>query len=100
MRSLAHGSGAALLAGAFFAGALALAGAAGAADPGADRPVVEQLLDILLQQQSITRDQYEALLEQSQREQAAAAAQAAEVAKAAALAQPPTPPVASGPAWN
>src|SRR5262245_23874607 len=77
---------------------IALAGAARAEDSpaaGADRPVVEKLLDILLQQQSITRDQYQELLLQSRREQAEAAARAAEVAKAA-----PTPPVSAGPAWN
>src|SRR5262249_35225019 len=69
---------------------------AGGASAAADRPVVEKVLDILLQQQSITQDQYQALLDQARREQAAAAAQIADAAQAA-----PTSIVASGPpAWN
>lgn len=101
MRSLALRSGQRLAAGSFLAAALALPAAAGADDaPGAaagrDRPVVEKVLDVLLQQKSITRDQYEALLDQARREQAAAADQRAEAAKAET-----TAPVAAGaPGWS
>jgi phosphate-selective porin OprO/OprP len=98
MRSLAFRSGPRLVAGSFFAASLALAGTAGAEEtPGAatGRPVVEQVLDILLQQKSIDQDQYQALLDQARREQSAAAAELAEVAKADT-----TAPVSSGPGWN
>ncbi len=88
---------------------LALAAAA-SADPtagsrtgldGAEgRPVVERLLDILLQQKSITQGQYDELLAQARREQAGVAAPTAGVAKTAE-----TAPVAAGPGdwsfdWN
>jgi phosphate-selective porin OprO/OprP len=84
------------------AAGLALAGparadeAGGAAAGAADGTVVEKLLDIMLQQKSITREQYDALLAQAQQEQAAAAARMAETAQAAE-----TAPVAAGPpAWD
>jgi phosphate-selective porin OprO/OprP len=99
MRTLALTSGGRRLAAAFvFAAGLALAGpaaadeVAGAAAGAADGTVVEKLLDIMLQQQSITRAQYDALLEQAREEQAAAAARMAEAAKAEE-----TAPVAAGP---
>ena len=104
MRSLALRSGRRLVAASAFAAVLALAGAAGAEDAagtgaaaaGAEPPVVEKVLDILLQQKSITRDQYQELLDQARHEQAAAAARIAEAAKAA-----PTAPAAGGaPGWN
>jgi len=103
MRSLALRSGRRLVAASAFAAVLALAGAAGAEDAagtgaaaaGADPPVVEKVLDILLQQKSITRDQYQELLDQARHEQAAAAARIAEAAKAA-----PTAPAAGAPGWN
>ena len=77
----------------------ALAGAASAAPVGApaapaEKPVVEKLLDIMLQQKTITPAQYQELLDQAKREQAAAAEHAAEAAKA------PPAPAAAAPAWN
>jgi phosphate-selective porin OprO/OprP len=105
MRSPAHTSGRRRRAAAAFsiAASLALAGAAaadevaGAGVSGAsDGTVVEKLLDILLQQKSITRDQYDALLEQARREEAAAAARLADAAKVGETAA-----VAAGPSdWN
>jgi phosphate-selective porin OprO/OprP len=84
-----------------FAVGLALAATA-LADPTAASPngtVVEQLLDILLEQKSITKSHYDELLAQARREQAAAAARLAEAAERAA--PPETPPVAAGPSdWN
>src|SRR5262245_4050372 len=79
MRSLALTSGGRRLAAAslFAAGALAgaaaadeVAGAGGDAGGAAGGTVVEKLLDILLQQKSITKGQYEALLEQARQEEA------------------------------
>ena len=75
---------------------LALAGAAGAADAdggsAGEKPVVEKLLDILLQQQSITPAQYDELLAQARREQAADAARvAAAKAETPAVSAAPEP---------
>ncbi len=97
MRTLALTSGRRRLAAAFlFAAGLALAGpaAADAVAGAADGSVVEKLLDILLQQKSITKGQYDALLEEARQEEAAA--RMAEAAKASE-----TAPVAAGPpAWD
>ncbi len=72
---------------------VALAGAAPAASSDTpEKPVVEKLLDILLQQQTITPTQYQELLAQARREQAAAAERAVEAAAAE-----PTPPGSAGP---
>jgi len=80
--------------------AAALAGAASAdaidaAEASGEKPVVERLLDIMLQQKSITPAQYDELLAQAKREQGAATAAAAAE----------TPPVSAGPEdwdfkWN
>src|SRR5262245_22256531 len=67
-------------------------GSRNGADGAADRPVVEKLLDILLQQKSITQGQHDELLEQARREQAEAAAQLAAAERPAEVA-----PVAAGP---
>ncbi|MCI0547724.1 MAG: OprO/OprP family phosphate-selective porin, partial [Candidatus Rokubacteria bacterium] len=106
MRTLALTRGRRRLAAAsFFAAGLALAGPAAADEVGgatvgatgaADGTVVEKLLDIMLQQQSIPREQYDALLEQARQEQAAAAARMAETAKAEETA----PVAAAPPAWD
>jgi hypothetical protein len=85
----------------FFAAGMALAASAAAdevggaaAEPGAaaNGTVVERLLDIMLQQKSITKGQYDELLDQAQREEAAAAARMAEAARA-----PETAPVSTAP---
>jgi phosphate-selective porin OprO/OprP len=73
---------------------------AGAAEATAEKPVVEKLLDIMLQQHSITPAQYDELLAQAKREQVAAVERAAEAASAAE-----TAPAAPSPedwhfAWN
>src|SRR5262245_48537989 len=106
MRTLALSSrGRRLAATSCFAAALALAGAAAADDAGggsagaagvSNAPVVEQLLDILLQQKSITKSQYDALLEQARREEAAAAARIAQAAQPAES----TPVSAGAPKWD
>jgi len=110
MRSLALSDGLRHFAAAsLFAAGMALAGSAAADEVGgaghdvvapSDGTVVERLLDIMLQQKSITKSQYDELLDQARREEAAAAAQMAEAAKA-----PETAPVSTGPpqwefGWN
>ena len=102
MRSLALSDGLRRFAAAsLFAAGMALAGSAAADEVGgsghdvavpSDGSVVERLLDIMLQQKSITKSQYDELLDQARREEAAAAAQMAEAAKA-----PETAPVSTGP---
>lgn len=82
----------------FFAAGVALAGTAaadevGGAEAGAAAPaggtVVERLLDIMLQQKSITKSQYDELLDQARREEAAAAARIAEAAETAPVSEGP-----------
>jgi hypothetical protein len=60
---------------------------------------VERLLDVLLAQGTITREQHDELLAQARRDEALAAAQAAEAERGEATA--PTAPVSSGgEAWD
>jgi len=105
MRSLALASGVRRSAAAsFLAAGMAVAGPAAADEVGgagvgatqaSEGTVVERLLDIMLQQKSISKSQYDELLDQARREEAAAAARlagAAETAKA-----PETAPVSSAP---
>jgi phosphate-selective porin OprO/OprP len=102
MRSLALSDGLRRFAAAsLFAAGMALAGPAAADEVGgaghdvvapSNGTVVERLLDIMLQQKSITKSQYDELLDQARREEAAAAAQMAEAAKA-----PETAPVSAPP---
>ena len=102
MRTLAHPDALRRLAAAsFFAAGLALAGSAaadevGGAETGMETPaggtVVERLLDIMLQQKSITKSQYDELLAQARREEAEAAAKLAEAEKAAETAPVSSPP--------
>jgi len=102
MRTLAYSDGLRRIAAAsFFAAGLALAGSAAAddvagAEAGAATPaggtVVERLLDIMLQQKSITKHQYDELLDQARREEAAAAARIAEAEKTAETAPVSSPP--------
>ncbi len=102
MRSLALSDGLRRFAAAsLFTAGMALAGSAAADEVGgavhdvaapSDGTVVERLLDIMLQQKSITKSQYEELLDQARREEAEAAARMAEAAKA-----PETAPVSTGP---
>jgi phosphate-selective porin OprO/OprP len=94
----------------FLAVSLALSGAAGAGETVGDgsnaaevaeKPVVEKVLDILLQQKTISQQQYESLLDQSRREQAEAAARIAEAAqKAPATSAPEEAPDDWTFAWN
>jgi phosphate-selective porin OprO/OprP len=102
MRSLALGRRLPLAAASFLVTALALSGAAGAEDVGgsaatatgaSDRPVVEKVLDILLQEKSITQGQYQELLDQARREQAAHSSDAAK-------ASPTAPVAADAPGWD
>jgi phosphate-selective porin OprO/OprP len=82
-------------------GAVAWGAAAGADEVGGeavavagDKPVVEKLLDIMLESGQINRAQYDDLLEQSRQEQVPAAA-------VAAAADTATPPVGSAPTdWS
>lgn len=87
------------------AASLTLAGAASAdevrgaevATAGASEgTVVERLLDIMLQQKTITRSQYDELLSQARSEEAAAAARMSEAAKQAETA----PAAAEQPEWD
>jgi phosphate-selective porin OprO/OprP len=77
-----------------FTASPALADEIGGADvvTGGSKPVVEQLLDVMLRNQQISPQQYDVLLEQARDEQAAAAAAVARAAE--------TPAVSSGSDWK
>ncbi len=105
MRSPSLTGGRRLAASTLMAASLALAGAAGADEVrgagggtagSSDGTVVERLLDIMLQQKTITRSQYDELLSQARSEEAAAAARMAEAAKQAETA----PAAAEQPEWD
>ncbi len=109
MSPLALGSLRPPMAATLLAVSLALSGTAVAEETGtggstaadlAEKPVVEKLLDILLQQKSISPEQYESLLDQSRREQAAAAARIVEAGQKAPAAPAPETPDEWTFAWS